>query len=381
MRKLIATLCTAFLSAVILASPAAASDILIGRMGSLKNPIATPNTIAVAEGFDLYVKIINEAGGVNGQQIKVVFADDEFNPDLVLKRANELIQQSKVVALVNAQGTVGTMGLIKDGILKRSSIALVGPITGAPEVLTGENIFPLRSSHEDEVIGLARQMRNVNQKRVAYLYYNTGQGPVFAPTFEKIMKDNGREFVGNASFAIDPAKQAALVRDAVEKLKALKPDAVFVFAVGPTLAMSMQAIYDDMGPGVIRYTFSVNDWEKLLKTVGTPVAQGVVISQAVPYPYSASRRIVLEYQKALQKYAPQSKLSFASLEGYMTAKVLVEALRHSGTNPTSAKVLNALENLGRYDLGDYVIDYAWPQHGVEPSIDVTIIGSHGTLMK
>ncbi len=35
---------------------AAAGDLLIGRMGSVTSPIASPTTVAAAEGFDLYIK-------------------------------------------------------------------------------------------------------------------------------------------------------------------------------------------------------------------------------------------------------------------------------------------------------------------------------------
>ena len=65
----------------------------------------------------------------------------------------------------------------------------------------------------------------------------------------------------------------------------------------------------------------------------------------------------------------------------MTAKVLVEALRRSGTNPSPQKVLNALQSLGRFDLGDHIINYSPSQRRVEPSVDVTIIGRDGKLRK
>ena len=360
-----------------------AAELLIGRLGSIKSPIASPSTLAAAEGFDLYVRRINDAGGINGQKLRVVFYDDEFKPPNVILGASQLIEKDKVLALVSPQGTPGTAGLIKEGVLTALQTAAVGPFTGDSKVLAGANVFPLRSTYEDEIAALARQMKAVGQKRVAYFYYNTSQGPVFAPTFEKIIKDSGLEYVGAVGFDINPAEdaQAALVNQAAAKVAALKPDAVFTFAVGPTFPLAMRALLTAAGKGVTRYTFSINNWEGLIKRIGPAEAAGVVFSQAVPYPYANNRQIVREYQGDIKKLAPAQPVNFAGLEGYMTAKVLVEALRRAGTNPSPQKVLASLQSLGRFDLGDHVVNYSAGQRRVEPAVDVTIIGSDGKLRK
>jgi hypothetical protein len=44
-------------------------------------------------------------------------------------------------------------------------------------------------------------------------------------------------------------------------------------------------------------------------------------------------------------------LSFISLEGYINAKVVVEALRRTGPNPTRVAFRQALESLKNFDLG------------------------------
>ena len=369
--------------AVFASSNAAAAELLIGRLGSLKSPISSPTTLAASEGFDLYIKRINDAGGVNGQKIKVVFRDDEFKPPMVVTSAAELIETDKVLAIVSPQGTPGTAGLVKEGLLTTSKIAVVGPFTGDAKVLSGANIFALRSTYEDEIAALARQIKAVGQKRVAYFYYNTSQGPVFAPIFEKIIKDAGLDYAGAVGFDINPAEDAQiqLVNQAAAKVAALKADAIFTFAVGPTFPMAMRSLLEASGKAVTRYTFSINNWESLVKKIGEQEAAGVVFSQAVPYPYSNNRQIVREYQSDIKKLAPDQKINFAGLEGYMTAKVLVEALRRAGLAPSRERVLNALQSLGRFDLGDHIVNYSANQRRVEPSVDVTIIGRDGKLRK
>src|SRR5436309_12955927 len=45
------------------------------------------------------------------------------------------------------------------------------------------------------------------------------------------------------------------------------------------------------------------------------------------------------------------KLSFISLEGFVNGKVVVEALRRAGPQPTRASFRQALESLRNFDLG------------------------------
>lgn len=358
------------------------AELLIGRLGSLINPIAAPTTISSAEGFDLYVKKVNDAGGINGEKLRVIFRDDEFTPKLVVERAQQLIDEDKVLAIVLPQGTPGTLALNKSGILKEAGIAVIAPF-GDVQVLSSPNVFPVRSSYDDEVAALARQMTTIGQKRVAYFYYNTSQGPLFAPTFEKTVKAGGLEYVGGVGFDMDPSPevQARHIKEAMIKLSALRPDAVFTFAVGPTFPMAMRQMAQTLGRGVTRYTFSINNWETLIKQIGNEEARGMVFSQSVPYPYSGTRKIVVEYRDELKKNGPSVKPSFAGLEGFMAAKVLVAAIRRAGPKPTKEKVFAALESLGRYDFGDYVVNYSPVQHKAEPSVDVTVIGSQGRLIK
>ena len=130
-----------------------------------------------------------------------------------------------------------------------------------------------------------------------------------------------------------------------------------------------------------RYAFGINNGASLIRQIGEAEARGVVFSQSEPYPCRGTRKIVLEYQDELKKGGPSLKPSFTGLKGFMTSKLLVSAIRRAGPGPSREKVFAALEALGRFDLGDYVVNDSPVQHRVEPSVDVTIIGSKGKLYK
>jgi len=91
--------------------------------------------------------------------------------------------------------------------------------------------------------------------------------------------------------------------------------------------------------------------------------QALINSQVVPSYDEASLPGVAQYRALMDKHNPQvpealrdakhapERLSFRSLEGFVNAKVIVEALRRAGPSPTRASFRQALESLTRFDLG------------------------------
>jgi len=88
-----------------------------------------------------------------------------------------------------------------------------------------------------------------------------------------------------------------------------------------------------------------------------------VNSQVVPSYDDASLPGVVEYRALMERHKPgvpetlrdagytPQRLSFISLEGFVNAKVIVEALRRAGPQPTRASFRQALESLRTFDLG------------------------------
>jgi ABC-type branched-subunit amino acid transport system substrate-binding protein len=96
---------------------------------------------------------------------------------------------------------------------------------------------------------------------------------------------------------------------------------------------------------------------------GHDYTAGLVNSQVVPSYDDTSLPAVVEYRALMErnappvpdalrdpKYAPQA-FSFISLEGFINAKVIVEALRRAGPSPTRASLRAALESMRSVDLG------------------------------
>jgi hypothetical protein len=87
-----------------------------------------------------------------------------------------------------------------------------------------------------------------------------------------------------------------------------------------------------------------------LVQLGPRLADGIIVTQVVPLPTSRSTA-VLRYQEALARYAPGEKPDFVSLEGYVDGNLLLEGLRRTGRELTTAGLVKALEDIRGLDLG------------------------------
>jgi hypothetical protein len=87
-----------------------------------------------------------------------------------------------------------------------------------------------------------------------------------------------------------------------------------------------------------------------LALLGPRFSQGVVVTQTVPA-VSGFSSVVLEYKTALAKYYPGEKPDYISLEGFVSANVLIDGLRRCGPQIDSDRLVDILENTRSLDLG------------------------------
>ena len=97
------------------------------------------------------------------------------------------------------------------------------------------------------------------------------------------------------------------------------------------------------------------------------------VTQVFPSERSVAHPLIKE-ALALASAKGQTELSPAVLEGFASAKVLVEALRRAGPKPTRARLLAALETMQPFDLGGGLAVHYTPQaHSGIDFTDLSII--------
>lgn len=126
----------------------------------------------------------------------------------------------------------------------------------------------------------------------------------------------------------------------------------------------------------------VNAAGGIIKAIGVKAAHGLAITAVFPSPTRTDFGIVKEYLSALKKFGPKDALpSVVSLEGFIVAKVIVEALRRSGPTPTRAAVIKSLETMSNTDIGGFSVNFGPRVRAGSHYVDITVINKHGVVLR
>ena len=157
-------------------------------------------------------------------------------------------------------------------------------------------------------------------------------------------------------------------------MRAANPEAVvLVGPYAPVNAILKQTHASGWHPRFL--TVSFVGTEGLLH-IGAQDAEGMIITQVLP-PYDHTDLPTVKlYREALEKYMGNTQPTFVSLEGFVDAMVLVDALRSAGRDLTRDKLIYALESTHRKDIGlgpNLLLSFSPKNHKGLDSVYVTVI--------
>ena len=162
------------------------------------------------------------------------------------------------------------------------------------------------------------------------------------------------------------------------KVKASDAQAVLYIGSSGSVANGVKALRQ-AALTVQVVTLSNNASEGFIKLLGEH-ARGVIVTQVFPNERAMNYRLIKEAQE-LAKARGLSGVSPAMVEGFASAKVLVEGLRRAGPKPTPGGLRDALESMQKFDLGGLELNYTATDHSGLDFADLSIIGSDGKFMR
>lgn len=351
--------------------------IVIGQVAPLSGVLASTGRQMVV-GAKIVFDEVNAAGGVHGAKIEHRVPDDGYKVDETLRLTRELAARPEVLALFGFAGTANVGKLLEEKLLAQAGIALVAPYTGGESLRRPFNpwIFHVRASYGDETEHMVQQLTTVGLERIAVLYQDDAFGKAGLAGVQAAVAKRRLKLAAAAGYERNTDK----VSDAVQAILAAQPQAVVMIAVNKPAAAFIKA-YRGAGGAAQLFNISVVDPAEIVKLAGLAQAQGLGISQVVPYPYTPTLPAVREYQALLKKHAPGEAPNYTSFEEFLGAKLLVEGLRRAGPQPTRDKLVKALESLRELDLGGFVLRYGPHERIGSTYVEVTIVGRDGRLRK
>jgi ABC-type branched-subunit amino acid transport system substrate-binding protein len=356
----------------------ASADIVIGQVAALSGPLA-PTGSHMRAGAQLLFDAVNAEGGIHGTRIRLVSADDGYKTDETVRLAREMLRQQQPMAFIGFVGTGNVEAILDQKVLAEAGIPLVAVRSGA-ETLVRRNdpfLFMTRASYAEEIDKITDQYVTTGYKRFAVLYQDDAFGKgALASARESIQKAGGT-LVAEGGYE----KNTTNVGAAVRAIAAAQPQAVILIA---NTAASAEFLLQSRAAGnLAQYVaLSVTDAMQVVQKIGADKADGLVLTQVVPDPNSHTVPLIREIQHNFRKFKPKDvTLNHTFVEGYLGAKVLVEALRRAGPEPTRRKLRDALEGLSQHDFGGIFISFSPRRHAGSRFVDITILNRSGKLLR
>jgi ABC-type branched-subunit amino acid transport system substrate-binding protein len=349
------------------------NKIVLGQAAVFSGPAAQLG-IQMRNGIKAYLDAVNEKGGVHGRRLELVSEDDKYEQALAPAASRKLIEEHKVFALI---GYVGTpTGVAHLPVVTQAKVPLVGMFTGAEALRAPFNryVFHVRASYYDETEKIVEQVVSIGGRRIAVFYQNDAYGEAGRKGTELALERRKMKIHSSGTVERNTVK----VEDAAKVIHASQPDAVVMVSAYTSIAAFVREM-QKLGSAATFYNVSFVGSKALSDALGKD-GVGVAISQVVPFPWGTAVPVVKEYQQHAKK-AGFADYNFSALEGFLSAKVMVEGLRRAGKNPTREGLVDALEKMNDVDLGGFYISYSPKNHAGSKFVDLTIIARDGKFLR
>ncbi len=369
----------AFLSALALSLAATAaaqgvtdSQIVLGQSAALSGP-AQQLGKDMRAGAMLYFDVVNDRGGVYGRRIVLKTLDDGYESVRAAANTKQLIQDDKVFALFGYVGTPTSAASLP--IFTAARVPFVGAFTGAELLRNPVNpyVFNVRASYYDETEAIVQHLTAMSIDNIAIFYQDDAYGQAGLAGVERALKK--RKMALSARGTVE--RNTVEVAKAVASIKKANPQAVILISAYKSCAAFIREMKKE-GQNPTFWNVSFVGSKALAAELG-PEGRGVEISQVVPFPWDIGVPVVREYRKLVDK--AKLEPGFGTLEGFISAKVMVEGLRRAGRRLDRESFLRAMESIHDYDVGGFKVSYGPESHSGSKFVDLTIISKNQEFVR
>jgi branched-chain amino acid transport system substrate-binding protein len=309
-------------------------------------------------GIETAFNLTNASGGVHGRQLRLVAADDGYEPTRTTATMKQLYEGDQVFGLIGNVGTPTAVVALPYAL--NHKMLFFGAFTGAGLLRSDppdRYVFNYRASYAEEtaaVVNYLVKVRHLAPEQIAVFAQQDAYGDAgFAGVEKAIRALRG----GNDSqiLRLNYQRNTLDVEDAVNQLQQKRRIPIKAVIMVPTYRAAARFIektrdlYPDMIYTSVSFVGSTALADELM-LLGKRYAAGVIVTQVVPA-VDGHSSLALEYKSALAKYFPGVAPDYVSLEGFVDANVLIAALQRNGPQLDTERLVATLENLRDLDIG------------------------------
>jgi branched-chain amino acid transport system substrate-binding protein len=349
-----------------------AKVILFGQVAAIQGP-ARDLGQGMRDGILAAFSEVNRSGGIAGRSLQLKSLDDGYEPERTVEATKQIIQDDKVFALIGAVGTPTSKA--GQPIATAAKVPFIGPFTGAEFLRNPYNhyVVNIRASYFQETEAWIEHLtKDLAVSKIAILYQDDAFGLAGLEGVQRALAKRNMSLVASGSFL----RNTTAVKSALLDIMKARPEAVVTVAPYRPVAEFIKLAHTlNFNPVFVAISFVGSD--SLAKELGKDGA-GVIVSQVVPSPWDSSLPVVAAYQHEIGSLDTKAKPGFVSLEGYLVGRLVIDALKRIGDEPTRENFLNAMLQ-SPFDLGGVILRYGIANNQGSDQVYFTVLQSDGSF--
>ena len=316
-------------------------------------------------GIEAAFNVANANGGVYGRRVRLVAADDGYEPARTAVTMPQLYEKDQVFGLVGNVGTPTAVVALPYALDRK--MLFFGAFTGAGLLRNDppdRYVFNYRASYAEEtaaVVNYLVKVRRLLPEQIAVFAQQDAYGDAGFAGVEKAIRSlqGGNESpilrLNYQRNTVDVDDAVAQLQQRNAQLQQKRHAPIRAVIMVPTYRAAAKFIektrdlYPDMIYTSVSFVGSTALADELM-LLGKRYATGVIVTQVVPA-VDGHSSLVLDYKSALAKYFPGQAPDYVSLEGYVDASVLIAALQRNGAQLDTEGLVGTMENLRDLDIG------------------------------
>ncbi len=282
-------------------------------------------------GFEIALEEINNNGGINGQEIKLIFEDSKSEAKEGVNVANKLINIDKVKYIMGDSWNDTTVAIVP--MINEKEIIMMSPVTNLNQLSQNDFFFRTMPTTKEMVTKTAYFLENeLNVKKIGVIYPGTAFSQEHIDDLREYLKDSDIEIFSEKVEGSDYSSQ-------LTKLKSKEVEVIYNLHFTGLLGSVMeQAKKQDLEVIWVSHFGAENN---ILITEFRDVSDGVYY----PYPYNSenidlSHNFIKSYYEKYNEYPDNT-----AVNAYDTLKILSMALEES---KDTKEIKRYLENLKDY---------------------------------
>jgi branched-chain amino acid transport system substrate-binding protein len=312
--------------------PAFAQEtIKIGWIGALSGVLA-PYGLDHKRGVEFAVSQINDAGGIDGKKLDVIYVDSRFDTAFAVQSVQRFALQDKVVAVIGDISSALTVAEVP--ITQRFSIPQVAGLAGTPKItaMGSQFIFRPYASVTLTYGTLAPYaVDKLGMTRFATIAYDDEGGLSSIQAFKDGLAKSGKgQIVASEVVPVDTKE----FRAAIEKLRQENPEALVIAAAAPISGLIAKQVREAgwnirlLGHGGYQ---GVPEFEK----VAGPAAEGMIIATTYAPGYYKNPEAVA-FEKAWKETFKEEPRDLEA-HGRDSLMLISDAIRKGGSSPKAIR--------------------------------------------